>query len=239
MKTHALRMLTCCFTLVAMACSTAIFAKPHKSCIGKATFEKFRAVVVDAYRTQYTALNDIYAYQGASVDPNPETNAAVAGNISTNRIVIDVESNTYATVLRKIGISKKAVALISARNAAFVDAALQYALDVNLANAGQPSGDQYLDAVALMNAARDLGRIYTKLTGNGIYLELFSLVADYTTQAVQANRRVLNAANDFGADPANAATETAAAVSINVQIQELVKEIAILLANELARKASC
>ena len=237
MKIHALKMLTFWLTITVMACSETILAQPHKHCLSRGTFEKFRTVIADSFRTQYTALNDIYAYQGASTDPNPGTNTAVAGNISTNRIVINVASDAYYITLQKMGVSKKTVDLISVLNTAFVDAVLQYTLDVNLTNAGQPAGDEYLDAVVLMNAANDLGRLYTRLTKNRIYPELFSLIADYSTQAVQANRRVLNAVNDFAAEPANAATETAAAVSINAQIQELVKETAILLANDIARKA--
>lgn len=235
MKMRALKMLTFVLTIIVMTSSTAINAETHKHCLSRENFEKFRAVVLDTFRTQYTALNDIYAYQGASTDPNPEVNGAVAGNISTNRTVIVVGSNAYYIVLRKIGVSKKAAELILIQNALFVDAALEYALDVNLANAGQPAGDQYLAASNLMNAAKNLGKTYEKLTGNPIYQELFEVVADYTTEAVQANRRVLNANNEFGAEPANAATETAAAVSINVQIQELVKEIALLIAHDVAR----
>ena len=79
-----------------------------------------------------------------------------------------------------------------------------------------------------------MGLNFFDLTDNPKFPGLWTTLASLSTQAVQANRRVLDDGNEFGADPSNPASETAAGVSINVLIQEIVARMSTLLVKGLA-----
>lgn len=188
----------------------------------------------------FANLDNVYTYQGAFENPNILTSPAISGEVTTNRAHILVTIADFIEVLRKLGVHLHAREVIQTQMVAFVDAALNYSLVVNLANTGQSSDDQTAVAGLLENAANALGVSFFALTGNPQFPGIWSTIATLTTQVVQANRLVLEDSNEFNAKPAFPATESSAAIHIAVEIQRLVHINSILLVVGLVDEAcSC
>jgi len=247
MKMRSLRTLAFGITMAIMASSTAGFADIDSSdrghsisdgpnCINRRRVEelsnRFRIDLV----TRFASLNNIFTYLGASSNPNPTTNPAVAGIIAADVARSAAAGVDALAVLAKLGVPPAVLDIISTQSTAFFDAALTYAIDVNLANTGQPSGDQFADAIVVLNTANALGTTLFALTGDPQFVGLLTTIGNLLTQSAQAYRGVLEDANAFGAAPSDPASETAAAVEINEQILRLASRIARTLIFELADK---
>lgn len=251
MKMRLLKTLAFGFTMAIMASSTGVFADHSSSsfdesseqfngdrhCFNRRKIVRLNERIRRDLAIEFASLNNIYTFLGASPNPNPLTNPAVAGLIAVNTSQIVAAEADFINALRELGVPENALTVISAQSAAFFTAALAYAVNVNLANTGQPSGDQIADAVALQTAAQSLGISFLALTHNPQFTEILTTIANLSTQAVQAYRGVLNDANTFGATPGDPASETNAAVVINGLILELSRQFAFTLVPELAHEA--
>lgn len=192
--------------------------------ISSKDFDKIVNLQTDLGLIMLAIQGDI-TFMGAVDDPNPVTNEAVAGLLAANEVLVDASIVRFATNLNKLGVPTSVTATISTELANFYDAAVGYSLALNLENTGQPGPDQYVAATVLGQAAAELGQTLAFLAGDFAPLTTFTTVASLLTQETQAWRLVLNANNAFGADPADPATETAAAVKIVLAIGELFRDL--------------
>ena len=239
MKMHSLKTFMLCCTMVMMASSIDVAARERSNelhCFSKHRVDRLRDRVDTAFHIIFSDLDNIFAYQGASADPNPETNAAVQGNIIANRADSLAASAELIDALRQLGVHQPALNTISDQIEAMIDAAILYAIDVNLANTGQPSGDQVAAAEVLIASAQALGTTFFALTGDPRFPGILTENASLLTQLAQAYRLVLDDSNAFDADPSDPATETAAAVRISAAIHRNSSILSNLLVKDLADK---
>lgn len=207
------------------------------SCISRGALIKKINRAEQLLYTVFANLDNVYTYQGGFVNPNILTSPAISGEVATNRAHIIVTIANFIELLRNLGVHLDAREVIRDQMIAFVDAALDYSLQVNLANTGQPSTDQTVAAGNLESAANAVGLSFFALTGDPLFPGIWSTIATLTTQVVQANRLVLDDANDFNAKPAFPATESSAAVRIAIEIQRLIHIHSILLVDGLVSEA--
>lgn len=245
MKICSIKSISKWLAMAAVASSTTLFADlsshSHSShdnrfdrCIENLDVPGLIGRLEEATHAHFAALDSIYSYEGAISNPDPATNAALRGIIASNNAVIaEVRIQTTA-VLQSLGVSDAVIAVLNNQSIAFDSAAEYYALAVNMTNTGHAGFNQVQAAIALEQAAQNLGTSYMLLTGNPIFVTFWTDIANLTTQVVQAYRLVLNTDNVFGAVPGDEFSETAAATSINVAIHDLVDAFDALLVNELS-----
>lgn len=249
MKNCSLKTLAFGLAMAVMASSTGVLAdhsgrdffdssnsssSDDKRCISQRKIENLTDRARRDLEIIFASLNNIYTFLGASSNPNPLTNPAVAGIIIANDEKIAVVAFDFLKVLKQLGVPQDAIRIIRDQMRAFLITAERYAIDVNLANTGQPSGDQIADAINFLNAAAALGQSFLALTHDPQFTGILTEIANLTTQDVQAYRGVLADDNAFDAIPSDPTSEAIAAVVINVIIQQLAAQLADNLIPELA-----
>lgn len=173
------------------------------------------------FGTIVSALNTDYSYMGGIVDPDPTTNTALASLLATNLGVVNTEVAKFAERMSKFGVPAPIVATISTELLAFYNTGVAYGLAVNQANAGIAGADQYTAAAAFIEAGIALGTTLANISDNQDILTVISSIANLDTQQAQAWRLVLDTNNVFGAEPGDDASQTRAAIRIQVVIAEL------------------
>lgn len=244
MKMHSFKTLAFGISMAILASFTGVFADIddedrdfchiERHCLSQRRIAELSNRLRIDFAIEFGSLNNISTFLGASANPNPNTNPAVAGLIAANLSRITAAGNDVIAVFRELGVHDGALQAITAQGTAFVFASLAYIIDVNLANTGQPSGNQVVDALAIQNSANALGLTFLALTGDPQFTGLLTFIGNLITQEAQAYRRVLEDHNAFGATPSNPASETTAAVGINSLIQDTSAQLALTLVPELA-----
>lgn len=238
MKIRSFKSLGCLFAMGVMISATGAFAhsshhnhhsshhnhhsSSHDSshCFKSEKIEAYKDQVSADFQTIVAAENQIFTVEGQAADPNPNTNPTVDATIVSNSALIANATADYIEVLRKLGVKESILTLLADENAAWVAAGLNYALAMNLENAGQVGGNQIILADLFLQAGEDLGATFAKIAKDK---SLITGVTDTTllqTQLAQAYRGVLDTNNVFGAIPGDAASQAAAATAIESLIIE-------------------
>lgn len=255
MGTCSLKTLVCGVVLTVIASSSNIFANSSGSssssnsdidthfCSSNKNDLSRREVehLTDRVRHQlaiiFASLNNIYTYLGATPNPDPLSNPAVAGLIEANTAQILEAKDLILAAFVRLGVRQDILTVINDQMLAFVLGAERYAIDVNIYNstANKPPFEvQVQDAIFLNNVASALGQTFASLTNDSQYVEIWTTISNLTTQNVQAYRGVLEDSNKFGAAPSDPASETIAAVIINGQIHKFSALFARTIVPQLA-----
>lgn len=203
-----------------------------KFCFNHNVVEEKKDKVTSDLHAIFGSLNTIFAVQGTTNDPNPLTNEQLAGTIASETVKMNANIEEYLQVLRSLGVRSVKRQAIDTANSEWIDAALAYALSVNLANTGDATQTEAVQdalAAAFYSAGTTWGTLLSEEANDPRILKNIVDLTYNETNQVQAFRGVLNEVNQWGADPADPESEAAAATAINTANHAIAKKIGALL----------
>lgn len=132
-KVRSLKMLVFGFTMAVIASATEGFANHNDRelfenverhndnyCPSHVIVEKLKDQLRKDLEIQINCVNNIYTFLGASANPNPNTNLAIAGLITANLQQIQVVGADALNIFRKLGVHHKAIDLIMTKRLHFI-----------------------------------------------------------------------------------------------------------------------
>lgn len=203
-----------------------------KYCFSHHVVEDKKDQVTSDLHAIFSSLNTVFAVEGTTDNPDPTTNEQLAGTIASETVKMNLNINQYLQTLRSLGVRSAKRQLIDTANSEWVNAALAYALSVNLGNTGDASQTQEVQdtlAAAFIAAGTAWGTLLAHEAKDSKILKDVQTLTINLTELVQAYRGVLNDSNKWGASPADPESEAAAATAINTVNHALAKKIGALL----------